>query len=231
MKTILPDRKEAGHRLSKKLTVYADRPQAIVLGLARGGIPVAHEIAKVLHLPLDVCLIRKLGLPNISEMAMGAIAEAALVPDYSGKISIIDENTTQTHQINPERLGAIAARAKAELRWRERCYRRYRPMLKIRDRIVILVDDSMATGFTMHAAVTALRRHQPQKIIIATPVASCLALEKLNNQVADIVCLIVPKHFKAESFWYKDYPQISDCQVCDLLSQVTQKTLAVTYSY
>lgn len=228
MKTILPNRKEAGHRLAKQLTVYVDCPQAIVLGLARGGIPVAYEIAKVLHLPLDVCLIGKLALSEASGMAIGAIAEAALVPDYSGKITIIDENTTQTHRVNPERLRAIAARAKAELRWRERCYRSYRPMLKIRDRIIILVDDGMVTGLTMHAAVTALERHQPNKIIIATPVASELALEKLNERVADIVCLIGSKYFQSEDFWYENFSQIGDCQVCDLLSRETSTTLAAT---
>lgn len=229
MNTILPNRKEAGRRLAKKLTVYANHPQAIVLGLPRGGVPVAYEIARELNLPLDVCLVKKLDLPKSPDTAMGAIAEAALVPDYSGKITIINENLAQIQKVGREQFRAIAAREHAELRWRDRCYRSFRPMLKIIDRVIILVDDGVTTGLTMQAAVTALKRHQPKKIIIATPVVSKLALERLNHQVSELVCLIVPKYFKAVDFCYEEFPSISDRQVCDLLSQETQKTLARSY--
>jgi putative phosphoribosyl transferase len=229
MKTVLPNRKEAGCRLAEKLTAYVNHPQAIVLGLPRGGVPVAYEIAQALNLPLDVCLVKKLSIPENSEVALGAIAEEALVHDYSGNITIIDENTAQIHEVNQEQIQAIAARAKAELRWRERCYRNFRPMLQIFGRIVILVDDGIARGLTMHAAVTILKQHKPKKIIIATPVASLSAIEQLKTQVDDITCLITSKYFKAVDFWYEDFTQISDQQVCDLLSQETHKTVVGSY--
>lgn len=229
MKPILPNRKEAGRRLAKELTVYADCPQAIVLGLPRGGVPVAYEIAKELNLPLDVCLVRKIGLPNFPETAMGAIAEEALVHDYSGIITIIDENISQMQQVSPEQIKAIAAREKAELRWRDRCYRSFRPMLRTRNRIIILVDDGIATGLTMHAAVTALQRHQPEKIVVAAPVASPRAIATLTPMVDKIACLFTPQNFQAVGFWYEDFSPISDRQVCELLSRETHKTLAGTY--
>ncbi len=229
MNIVLPNRKEAGRRLAEKLTAYVNHPQAIVLGLPRGGVPVAYEIAKNLNLPLDVCLVRKLGLPKNPEIAVGAVAESALVHDYSGNITIIDENTAQIHGVNQEQIRAIAARAKAELRWRDRCYRNFRPMLKIRGRTVILVDDGIATGLTMHAAVTVLQQHQPEKIIIAIPVASLSAIKQLKTQVDDITCLITPKYCKAVGFCYEDFTPITDQEVCDLLSQETHKTLAGFY--
>jgi putative phosphoribosyl transferase len=220
MNVVFQNRREAGQKLTEKLTAYANHPQAIVLGLPRGGVPVAYEIAKNLNLPLDVCLVKKLGLPFSSETAMGAIAEDALIHDYSGNITIIDENITQIYQVNTEQIKAIAAQAKAELKWRDECYRHCRPMLKIREHIVILVDDGLATGLTMQAAVSALQQHQPQKIIIAIPVASSQAIEQLETQVDEITCLVVPEHFQAVSFWYEDFRPTTDQEVCDLLSQM-----------
>ena len=226
MRTVLPNRKEAGCRLAKKLAAYHNHPQAIVLGLPRGGVPVAYAIAKNLNLPLDVCLVKKIGLPQNPEVAVGAVAEDALLHNYSGKITIIDENSANIHQIDDETLKAIAAQTKAELRWRDQCYRHFRPMLKIRGRIVILVDDGIATGLTMHAAVNVLQQHQPQKIIIATSVASSSAIAQLKTQVDDIICLLEPKSFNAVGFWYEDFSQITDREVCDLLSLETHSTLA-----
>ncbi|MGL5795322.1 MAG: phosphoribosyltransferase family protein, partial [Waterburya sp.] len=136
MNVVFPNRREAGRQLAEQLTDYANHPQAIVLGLPRGGVPVAYEIAKILNLPLDVCLVKKLGLPDSSETAMGAIAEDALIHDYSGNITIIDKNMTQVHGVNAEQRNAIAAQAKAELKWRAECYRHCRPMLKIRQHTV-----------------------------------------------------------------------------------------------
>lgn len=225
MKAVFLNRREAGRRLAEKLIAYANNPQAIVLGLPRGGVPVAYEIAKNLNLPLDVCLVRKLGLPNYPETAVGAIAETALVHDYSGNITIIDKNTAKIHRINSEQIKAIAAKEQAELRWRDCCYRNFRPMLKIRQNIVIVADDGIATGLTMHAAVTALRQHQPEKIIIATPIASLSVIQQLAAQVDDITCLIKPKVFNAVSVWYEDFTQTTDQEVCDLLSQETHRTL------
>ena len=225
MKTVLPNRKQAGRKLAKKLTAYANHPQAIVLGLPRGGIPVAYEIAKNLNLPLDVCLVKKLGLPQNPELAMGAVAEDALLPNYSGNITIIDEDTADIHKVNQEQLQAIAARVKAELRWRDNCYRHCRPMAQIVDQVVIVVDDGIATGLTMHAAVKVLQQHQPQKIIIATPVAALSAIEHLKTEVDEIICLLTPRNFNAVGFWYEDFRQVSDQEVCDLLFQETRKTI------
>lgn len=221
MNAVFSNRREAGRRLAEKLTSYLNHPQAIVLGLPRGGVPVAYEIAKRLHLPLDVCLVKKIGLPDYPEIAMGAIAEDALVHDYSGNITIID-TTNKNSGIEPAQIQAIAAQVKAELRWRERCYRHYRPMLEIGKSIVIVADDGIATGFTMHAAVTALQKHQPQKIIIATPIVSCEGIKQLETLVDNISYLVKPKSLNAVGFWYEDFSQVSDREVCDLLSNETR---------
>ena len=218
MKNMLLNRQEAGYRLAQKLIAYQNHPQGVILGLPRGGVPVAYEIAHELHLPLDVCLVRKLGLPQNPEVAVGAVAEDALLHNYSGNITIVDRDTAQIHQIDHQQIQAIAAKVKAELRWRDNCYRHCRPMAQIRDRIVIVVDDGIATGLTMHAAVKVLQKHQPQKIIIATPVASPSAIQQLKPEVDEIVCLFTPQHFNAVSVWYQDFQQVSDQEVCDLLS-------------
>lgn len=229
MKTVFYNRREAGKRLATKLTAYANHPQAIVLGLARGGVPVAYEIAKTLNLPLDVCLVKKLGLPNDPEIAMGAIVEDALLPNYCGNITIIDRETGEIHGVDSEQLRAIAALAKAELRWRERCYRSFRPMLKIPQRSVIVVDDGVATGQTMQATVNVLQRHKPEKIIIATPVAALPAIEQLVTQVDDFAYLAKPKSLDTVD-WYKDFTQTTDREICDLLSQQTCKTSFCAHS-
>lgn len=226
MKAVFPNRREAGRRLATKLIAYANNPQAIVLGLPRGGVPVAYEIAKSLNLPLDVCLVRKLSLPNYPETAMGAIAENALVHNYSGNITIINRNIAQIHGVNSEQIKAIAAKEQAELRWRDSCYRHCRPMLKIPGCIVIVVDDGIATGLTMQAAITALRQHRPEKIVIATTVASLSAVKQLATEVDDIICLIKPKELRAVSLWYEDFTQTTDQEVCDLLSQETDKAFS-----
>ena len=224
MKTVFSNRREAGKRLATKLTAYANHPQAIVLGLPRGGVPTAYEIAKTLNLPLDVCLVKKLCHPNDPEIVMGAVVEDALLPNYSGEIAIIDRETGKIHEVNSEQIKAIAAQEKAELRWRERCYRNFRPMLKIPQRSVIVVDDGIATGQTMQAAVTVLRRHEPEKIIVATPIASLSAIKQLATQVDNFACLAKPKSLDAVGFWYEDFTQTTDREICDLLSQQTCKT-------
>lgn len=222
MNSIVPNRREAGRRLAEKLSAYANNPEAIVLALPRGGVPVAYEIARALNLPLDVYLVRKLGIPGHPEVAMGAIAEDVPIYDYSGEVTIVDENVVQTCDIDREQIRAIAAREKAELRWRERCYRHFRPLLKIRDRIVILVDDGIATGLTMHAAITALYRHQPKSITIAVPVAAQSVIRQLKTQVDNIICLVAPTSFYSVSLWYEDFGQTTDREVCDLLERATQ---------
>ena len=226
MKTLLPNRKEAGRRLAKKLTAYANHSQAIVLGLPRGGVPIAYEIARALHLPLDVCLVKKLKIQENLDVTIGAIAEEALIHNYSGNITIFDRHTTSQTGVDPAQIQAIAAQAKAELNWRECCYRHFRPMLTVTNRIAIVVDDIIATGLTMHAAVVALQQHQPQAIIIATPVASEPGIKRLTTLVDDITCLVTTKLVRARDCWYEDSSPITDQQVCDLLSQETCQTLA-----
>jgi putative phosphoribosyl transferase len=169
-------------------------------------------------LPLDVCLVRKLGLPAHPEMAMGSIAEDALLPDYSGEITIIDRHTTKKYGVKESEIQAIAAQEKAELRWRESCYRHYRPMLTIANRTIIVVDDGISTGLTMHAAVKVLSQHQPAGIIIATPVASQQAIARLKHQVDKFTCLIMPDALGAVGFWYEDFSQTTDREVCDFLN-------------
>ena len=219
MNAIFSNRRDAGQKLAEQLTAYTNDPNAIVLALPRGGVPVAYEVAGKLNLPLDVCLVRKLGLPHSPETAMGAIAEDALLHNYSGFITIIDRDMTSSYEVKQSEIQAIAAKEKAELKWRETCYRHSRPMLTVSDRTVIIVDDGMATGATMHAAVNALTRHQPAEIVVAIPVASWQAIVKLECQVDDLICLKTPKGLGAVGFWYEDFSQTTDREVCDLLER------------
>ncbi|MEM7761456.1 MAG: phosphoribosyltransferase family protein [Cyanobacteria bacterium P01_A01_bin.40] len=233
MNAVFANRREAGKRLVQKLSLYANSSQALVLGLPRGGVPVAYEIAKHLNLPLDVCLVKKIGLPNQPEVAVGAIslrhdltnAEDALIQNYGGDITVIDAGTADRNAVGQEEIRELAARVKAELQWRESCYRQYRPMIKAEGNIVIIVDDGMATGLTMYAAVTAVQRQKPQKIILAVPVALQQALHQFENLLDDIICLVAPKSLSAVGFWYEDFSQVSDQEVCDLLAQQTDREL------
>lgn len=226
MNAVFANRQEAGRRLANKLTTYFNHPQGIVLGLPRGGMVVAYEIAKQLNLPLDVCLVKKLGLPDYPEIAMGAIAEDILMPNYSDSITIIDQNVVARNSIDQEQIKAIAATIKAELRWRNSCYRRFRPMLKIKGSLVIVVDDGIATGLTMNAAIKALQQHQPQKMVIVTPVALQKTRQQFVTLVDEIICLVTPKSLNAVGFWYEDFSQVTDQEVCDLLAQETHQDLA-----
>lgn len=221
MSAVFSDRRDAGKKLAQQLLAYKHKAQTIVLALPRGGVPVAYEIAKSLSIPLDVCLVRKLGLPNYPEIAMGAVGEASLVDNPSASIIIIDQDTAQANGLTSSQIQAIAAKEKAQLRWRESCYRHSRPMLTIDHRTIILVDDGMATGLTMQAAVEILRQHHPAKIIIAIPVASQQAIAKLQPKVDQITCLVTPKTLNGVGFWYEDFTQTTDREVCNLLTQQT----------
>ena len=229
MNAVFSNRRDAGQKLAQQLTAYTDKPDAIVLALPRGGVPIAFEVAKKLNLPLDVCLVRKIGLPDSPETAMGAIAEDALVNNYGDYITIIDRHTKNIYGVEQSEIQAVVAREKAELRWRATCYRHYRPMLAVANRTVIVVDDGMATGLTMHAAVEALSQHQPMEIVVATPVASWQAIAKLELQVDDLICLETPKALGAVGFWYEDFAQTTDQEVCELLSRQTCKPYAESY--
>lgn len=226
MNAVFTNRRDAGQKLAVELLDYANQPQSIVLGLPRGGVPVAYEIAKKLHLPLDVCLVRKLSSPEDPEVAMGAVAENSLIHDYDGHITILDQEQVQASGLESQEVQAIAAQEKAELRWRESCYRHYRPMVSVDHRNVIIVDDGMATGLTMHAAVEALQQQQPTAIMVAIPVASPMAIAKIKNLVDNYICLFVPHSLGAVGFWYEDFRQITDQEVCTLLSRQTCQDLA-----
>src|SRR5438128_1789490 len=212
------DRTDAGRELADRLAAYADRPDVLVLALPRGGVPVAGVVARALHTPLDVFLVRKLGLPGMEELAMGAIA--------SGGVRVLNEDVVQTLRVPEEEIDAIAAAEQRELERRERAYRDDRPPLDVRGRTVILVDDGLATGSTMRAAVAALRRQQPARIVVAVPVAAPETCEEFRAIADEIVCLDTPEPFYAVGLWYRDFGQTTDEQVRSLLDQAARETLA-----
>jgi putative phosphoribosyl transferase len=205
------NRTEAGRLLAKKLTVYAHHPDTIVLGLPRGGVPVAVEIAKALHLPLDICLVRKLGTPSHEELAMGAIA--------TGGIMAINEEVVQDERITQQTIDEVAIKEQHELERRDRLYRGNRPFPQLQNRTVILVDDGIATGSTMNAAIACIRQQQPQSIIVATPVAHPSVCQQLQRQVEKVICLTTPEFLYSISLWYEDFSATSDEEVRCLLAQ------------
>jgi putative phosphoribosyl transferase len=208
------NRTEAGKLLASKLTQYANRPDVLVLGLPRGGVPVAFEVAKALNAPLDICLVRKLGVPGHKELAMGAIA--------SGGVQVLNEELVAWMRISGQTIAEVAERELQELQRRERVYRGDRPLPQIRARIVILIDDGLATGSTMRAAIGVLKHQQPQRIIIAVPVAPLDTCNELRSKVDEVVCLMTPAQFYAIGLWYEDFTQTTDEQVCELLAVATR---------
>ena len=205
------DRSEAGRRLAKQLIGYAGRTDVLLLALPRGGVPVAFEIAKTLNAPLDAFLVRKLGVPGHEELAMGAIA--------SGGVRVINHEVVRSMGIPEEVIDQVAAREKLELERRERAYRGERPKPDVRGRIVILVDDGLATGATMRAAVAALRAQDPARIIVAVPTAAPEACEAFEHEVDEIVCLTRPWPFFGVGASYQDFSQTTDEEVRRLLDQ------------
>lgn len=203
------DRTEAGRALASRLTRYAERPDVLVLALPRGGVPVAFEVAQALHVPLDVFVVRKLGVPGHEELAMGAIA--------TGGVTVRNEDVVKVLGISDAVIDAVAAEEQQELARRERSYRGDRPLPEIRGRTIILVDDGIATGSTVRAAVAALRQQGPARIVVAVPTAAPQTCEELKREVDELVCLITPEPFYAISLWYQDFSQISDDEVRDLL--------------
>lgn len=210
------DRSEAGRVLAGKLDSYAGRTDMIVLGLPRGGIPVAFEVADALGVPLDVFVVRKLGVPGNKELAMGAIA--------SGKIRVLNEDVIKSFGISNEILNSVAAVEERKLERQERGYRDHRPPVEVQGKSVILVDDGLATGSTMLAAVLALRRRALVRLIIAVPIASASTCEQLNREVDEIVCAATPEPFVAVSQWYEEFPQTSDKIVRELLDRAAKPT-------
>ena len=212
------DRTEAGRLLAAQLTAYAHRPDVLVLGLPRGGVPVAFEVAQALQAPLDVFVVRKLGLPGQEELAVGAIA--------SGGARVLNEEVVRALEISNEIIDSIAAQERSELERRERVYRDDRPWPDIRGRVVILVDDGLATGSTMRAAIAALRKQEPARIVVAVPVAAPETCQEVGNSADEIVCLETPEPFYAVGLWYRDFGQTSDEEVRNLLEQAAKETLA-----
>jgi putative phosphoribosyl transferase len=208
------NRREAGRALASRLSRYADRPDVVVLALPRGGVPVAFEVAQALGAPLDVFLVRKLGVPGHEEVAMGAIA--------SGGVRVLNDDVIRLVGIPMSAVEAVAAREGEELHRREMAYRGSRPAAAVADRTVILVDDGLATGASMKAAVAALRRERPASIVVAVPVAAAETCQEFRQEVEDVVCAVTPEPFMAVGAWYEDFSQTTDAEVQQLLEEAAR---------
>jgi predicted phosphoribosyltransferase len=214
------DRTDAGRLLAERLTAFANRPDLLVLALPRGGVPVAYEVARALHAPLDVFLVRKLGVPGYEELAMGAVA--------TGGVRVLNDDVVHALHIPDYVIDAVAAWEQQELARRERLYRDDRPPPDVRGHTVILVDDGLATGATMLAAVTALRQEQAAAIVAAVPVAAAETCAQLRPQVDEIVCALTPHPFHAVGIWYEDFSQTTDDEVRELLARTDQVASTAT---
>jgi putative phosphoribosyl transferase len=212
---IFPDRAEAGRRLAEQLQQYAGREDVIVLGLPRGGVPVAFEVARNLGVPLDVFIVRKLGVPGFEELAAGAIA--------SGGVRVLNDDVVRVLPNAEETIASITAREILEIERREQIYRDGRPAPELRDRVVILVDDGLATGATMRAAVKALRQRGVAKIVVAAPVGAPETCRELEKEADETVCAISPAWFQAVGQYYEDFSQTTDDEVRELLVRAAQR--------
>lgn len=216
---IFRDRTEAGQFLAEKLVDYRNRSDVVVLALPRGGVPVAFEVATALDAPLDVFVVRKLGVPGFKEYAMGAIA--------SGGVRVLDENVISELRIPPHVLDEITATEILELRRRERLYRGPRKLLNIEGKTVIVVDDGLATGSTMRAAVKALRLKKPKRIVVAVPVGARETCESFKDEADTLaVCAITPEPFRAVGLWYRNFAQTTDAEVQRLLARARERKAA-----
>ncbi|KTD23478.1 phosphoribosyltransferase [Legionella lansingensis] len=205
------NRHEAGRILADQLKSYANNPNVIVLALPRGGVPVGYEVAKALSVPLDVFIVRKLGVPDHEELAMGAIA--------SGGVTVFNQDIVDTLSISQENIEKIIAKEEQELKRREDMYRHNLPFPDLENKIVILVDDGIATGATMRAAIKALRQQNPAQLIMAIPVAAFSTYQEMGKLVDEIVCPLQPLNFYAVGLWYEDFQQTSDAEVSELLKK------------
>jgi predicted phosphoribosyltransferase len=220
MPTRFQNRTEAGQVLAQRLAAYAGRPDVLVLALPRGGVPVAFEVARALEVPLDVFVVRKLGVPGHEELAMGAIA--------TGGALVINHDVVQALDIPDRVIKAVAARELEELKRREQAYRDDRPVPEERGRIVIVVDDGLATGSTMRAAVIALRRMGPARLIVAVPTGAPSTCAAFDAAADECICESTPDPFYAVGVWYEDFSQTTDEEVRDLLDRASlQATAAV----
>jgi putative phosphoribosyl transferase len=211
MRERFTDRRDAGRQLAARLTQYAGRDDVVVLGLPRGGVPVAYEVARALDAPLDVFVVRKLGVPWREELAMGAIA--------SGGVRVLNRDVVAACGLQEADIDVIVDRERRELERRERSYRHGREPVGVEGRTVIVVDDGLATGATMRAAVAALRRRNAAAIVVAVPTASPHTCAELAESVDDIVCDRTPERFMAVGYWYRDFSQVTDEEVRRLIEQ------------
>ena len=208
------NRVEAGQQLANYLHAYANRSDVLVLGLPRGGVPVAFEVARSLEVPLDVCIVRKLGVPGHKELALGAIG--------LGGVRVLNEDVIDMWNITQTEIDRVSQMEQRELDRRDRLYRRGRPLPELKGKVVLLVDDGIATGATLKAAIAALRQQHPHQIVVATPVAPPSACRELQAEVDDVVCLATPEPFYAIGQWYVDFGQTSDAEVQELLDRATR---------
>ena len=206
MKTRFRDRAEAGQLLAEQLKpTYGNRSDVLVLGLPRGGLPVAFEVAQALNAPLDVCLVRKLGVPGHKELAMGAIADHDAM--------VLNSETVQLLGISQRAIERAAASERVELERRDRAYRGDRPAPSLKNRTIILIDDGVATGSTLKAALSVIKQQQPKELVIAVPVASPKICRELETKVDELVCLLTPESLQAISLWYENFSQTTDEEV------------------
>lgn len=208
---IFNDRVDAGRKLAKKLSKYANRPDVLILALPRGGVPVAFEVAKELNVKMDIFIVRKLGVPGNEELAMGAIA--------SDNIRVLNEDVVRSFQIPERVIDKVAENELRELERRERTYRGDRPKPDIKGITVILIDDGLATGATMRAAATALKTKNPAKIVVAVPTAAPDTCEFFGREVDEVICVATPEPFYGVGAWYEDFSQTTDKEVCELLDK------------
>lgn len=213
------DRTQAGQLLAEKLTKYANNPDVLVLALPRGGVPVAFEVAKTLNAPLDVFMVRKLGVPTHKELAMGALA--------SGGVCFLNEEIIRSFDLSEKAIDLVIEQEKKELERREKLYRKNRPEPNFCDRTIILVDDGLATGATMRVAVMALKPHEPKSIVVAVPVAALESLPEFGAEVDEVVSVILPERLWAIGHWYDNFSQTTDREVCSLLEQANHQVLAI----
>jgi len=205
------DRRSAGRKLAEKLKDYAGRPEVVVLALPRGGVPVGYEVAQALGAPLDVFLVRKLGVPGHEELAMGAIA--------TGGVRVLNEDVVRALSPPQDIIDEVTAAEQRELARREQLYRGARPAPDVRGKTVILVDDGLATGSTMRAAAEALRREGAARIVAAVPVGARLVCEQVQSCVDEMLCAITPEPFFAVGLWYQDFSPTTDGEVGSLLAE------------